>query len=81
MATAKQRTTKTLIWVVTFRDSHIAKQQELIRYTEESAKRFRDFIQEHGGVAVITEDTEDIPIDDYEDLPIPPRMRTQLNWD
>jgi len=54
----------TMVWVVTFRIDNKSPQQELIRYTPEAAKHFAEGIIATGGVAVVTEDVQDVTTDD-----------------
>lgn len=51
----------TMVWIVTYRTDSKSPQQELTRYTKESADHFASGINDAGGVAVVHEDVEDIP--------------------
>lgn len=69
----------TMVWTVTFRIDSKAPQQELKRYTEESADAFADGILAMGGVAVVTEDYEEVPENEEDDPFI--ATRSSLSWD
>jgi len=80
MAQQKNERVVTMVWIVTYKDTPTSKQREITRYTHESAKRFARLIEEEGGLAVITEDTEDTGMDDFDTLPIPPSTKDNLTW-
>ncbi len=72
-----------MVYVVTFRTDAKAPQQELKRYTKESANAFATGIIDIGGVAIVTEDIEDIPEQKNDDLSTDqknPRNSNGLIW-
>lgn len=55
---------KRMIWTVVFRDATDSPQQEIVRYTEEAANGMAKSILKNGGVAIVIEGDEDIPLED-----------------
>lgn len=54
----------TMEYVVAFRAHTKSPQQEAKFYTPQAAEIFADGILQAGGVAIVTEDVQDIPADD-----------------
>jgi len=73
-------TIQTIVWVVTFRDSARSPQQELIRYTSEAAIKFARHIIENGGIAIITETTEEAAPTSFDEPLNPLNPRSPLIW-
>lgn len=61
----------TMVWTITFRTDSASPQKELKRYTRESANNFAQGIIDTGGVAIVTEDIEDIPQQTDDSIPHP----------
>lgn len=59
----------TLVWIITFRYEGMNQQQEVTRYTAESAYSFARGIQDNGGVAVVTESFEPSSANDEDFVP------------
>lgn len=69
-----------IIYTVTYKQTPKSPQREVTFYTQALAKKFAKLVEEDGGVAVMTEDTEEDGQDQFETLPIPPSMKDNLTW-
>jgi hypothetical protein len=70
----------TVVYVVTYRIDSTKPQEELLKYTRESADTFAATINEVGGVAVVTEDIRTLPDTVNDDLVTVPQPKG-LIWE
>ena len=70
-----------IVWIVSYKLPGSTQKEEIKKYTAESAQALANSIEEVGGLAIITEDSEQIPDEINDDLiSVPSEAPGKLVW-